>query len=63
MADTNCIQTASAQLKKAIKWLSESVREHPETDREHIIRQAGIRFDLTPKECQFLQNNFTHKGK
>jgi hypothetical protein len=46
------------RLRKAVKWLSEMVKEHPEKSRKEIILDAEVRFDLSPKECEFLQKKF-----
>jgi len=46
------------KLRKAVKWLSEMVKEHPEKSRKEIILDAEVRFDLSPKECEFLQKRF-----
>ena len=58
MGDIQSIPGLSANLKKAIRWIGETVREHPETTREAIITEAQLRFDLTPRECEFLNQNF-----
>lgn len=58
MGETNSIQGLSANLKKAVCWISESVQENPEKPREKIITEAELRFDLTPRECEFLDANF-----
>ncbi len=46
------------KLRKAVKWLSDMVKEHPEKSRKEIILDAEVRFDLSPKECDFLQKKF-----
>lgn len=46
------------KLRKAVKWLSEMVREYPEKTRKEIILEAEVKFDLSPKECEFLQKRF-----
>ncbi len=46
------------RLRKAVKWLSTMVKEHPEKSRKEIILEAEVRFDLSPKECEFLQKRF-----
>ena len=46
------------KLRKAVKWLSDMVKEHPEKSRKEIILDAEVRFDLSPKECEFLQKRF-----
>lgn len=46
------------KLRKAVKWLSEMCQEHPERTRASIILEAETRFDLSPKECDFLNKKF-----
>jgi len=58
MGDTSSIQGLSANLKKAVRWIGETVREHPEKSRDDIIIEAELRFDLNPRECEFLNTNF-----
>ncbi len=41
-------------LKKAIEWVSEQRQGNPEADPEKLADQAGLRFDLTPRDCEFL---------
>jgi hypothetical protein len=53
------LTTQSTNLKNAICWIGETLKEHPDTKRETIIRDAELRFDLTPAECTFLDTNFT----
>ncbi len=45
-------------LKKAIRWISETVLAHPERSRDEILADAQLRFDLAPRECDFLNQNF-----
>jgi hypothetical protein len=59
MGDTQYVQGMSANLKKAVCWIGEVVREKPGRTRIDIIREAELRFDLTPRECEFLDRNFT----
>ena len=58
MGDTKSLPSLSANLKKAVCWIGETAREHPEKKREIIITEAQLRFDLTPRECEFLHQNF-----
>ena len=60
MGDTNSIQGLSANFKKAVCWISETIKSHPEKSRVHIITEAELRFDLTPREGEFLHTNFTN---
>jgi hypothetical protein len=58
MGETERLKPTGEKLKKALKWISEITQECPEKKREEIIRAAEIRFDLSPAECEFLDNNF-----
>ena len=59
MGTTENIQPAGDKLRKALRWLSEATQECPDKKREDILREAEIRFDLSPAECEFLDNNFS----
>ncbi|MFZ5797608.1 MAG: hypothetical protein C4563_04835 [Desulfobulbus sp.] len=58
MGDIQSVPGLSANLKKAVCWIGETVREHPDIQRDQIINEAELRFDLTPRECEFLNQNF-----
>jgi hypothetical protein len=58
MSHVEEIQPAGDKMKKTIIWISEMVQSHPEKYRLQIIRDAEIRFDLSPKECDFLNRKF-----
>jgi hypothetical protein len=49
----------SAQLKKALIWMAEMIQEQPQKDRQCIVDEAELRFDLNPLECEFLNKHFT----
>lgn len=42
------------KMKKALSWISEMLKENPGKNRQEIISEAEIRFDLSPKECDFI---------
>ena len=44
-------------LRRAVRWLS----EHGPLTRE-TINEAGLRFDLTPLEEEFLLREFLHRN-
>lgn len=46
------------KMLKVLQWFSENVQKHPEKSRLDILREAEIRFDLSPKECTFLDDHF-----
>lgn len=63
MGDTDSIKGLSANLKKAVCWISETVQEHPEKKRGEILAEAELRFDLSPRECEFLNTNFAELSR
>ncbi|MCI5224038.1 MAG: hypothetical protein D3924_15550 [Candidatus Electrothrix sp. AR4] len=48
----------STNLQKAVKWIGEIMLEHPEKQRNQVVTNAQLRFDLTPTESEFLNHNF-----
>jgi hypothetical protein len=54
MADTDTVQPQGDKIRKAVRWISETLRDHPEKPRAAVVKEAEIRFDLTPRECTFL---------
>ncbi len=58
MSGADSIQPPSTALKNAIRWIGETVQQHPDKSRQSVINDAVLRFDLTPRECTFLQENF-----
>jgi hypothetical protein len=58
MGTTEGLQPQGDKVRKALQWMSEILSEHPEKKREQVLRDAEIRFDLSPSECEFLDNNF-----
>jgi hypothetical protein len=45
-------------LRRALRWLDERVREEPAASRARLVADAGIRFDLSPLEQDFLLSNW-----
>lgn len=62
-AQTPPTQRCGDKIKKAICAFSELVLEHPEKSRTSLLHQVEIQFDLSPKECDFLNNNLTECQK
>lgn len=53
------LPTGSDKMKKALRWMSEEMLTHPQKKRGMVIKEAEIRFDLSPAECEFLTKNFS----
>ena len=51
-------QPPSEKLRKAISWISEETLAHPGKERSKILKEAELRFDLNPLECEFLDSKF-----
>jgi len=52
------LPTGSDKMKKALRWMSEEMLTSPQKKRGAVIKEAEIRFDLSPVECEFLSKNF-----
>jgi hypothetical protein len=48
------IMPEGESLRKAVKWISEKRKENPEIDISRMVNEAGMRFDLSPKDQEFL---------
>ena len=46
----------SESLKRAVKWASDCLKQDPDREKFAIIQDAVLRFDLSPKDEQFLYN-------
>lgn len=57
MSSADEILPSGEKMKKTLCWISEMVQAHPEKSRQQIISEAEIRFDLSPKECDFIDRN------
>ena len=45
-------------LRRAMKWLSERRRADPSAPRAGLVNEAAQRFDLTPRDEEFLLLNW-----
>lgn len=50
------------QLRKAVKWVSDERTENPKIPLFSLIEKACLKFDLTPKDEEFLMRHFTEEG-
>ncbi|MFH7321230.1 hypothetical protein ACHHRT_11560 [Desulfurivibrio sp. D14AmB] len=58
MGEGSKLQQPGEKVRRAIAWVAECLSDNPEKDRCVLIREAEIRFDLSPAECDFLDRNF-----
>jgi len=52
----------SATLERAIRWLSDRRREAPEAKPAALVDEAARRFDLSPRDADFLLD-FARRAK
>lgn len=45
------------KLKRAVAYFSELVEANPEKSRLELLQKVQIKFDLSPVECEFLNQN------
>jgi hypothetical protein len=57
MPSVDEILPSADRMKKTLCWISEMLAAHPEKSRQQIINEAELRFDLSPKECDFIDRN------
>ncbi|GAB4490219.1 MAG: hypothetical protein OHK006_22830 [Thermodesulfovibrionales bacterium] len=50
------------QLRKAVKWLTDELAEHPGTPLYGLVEKACLKFDLGPKDEEFLLRHIMAGG-
>ncbi len=50
------------QLRKAVKWISDERIDNPEAGLFKLIETACLKFDLPPKDAEFLMHSLTEAG-
>ena len=48
------IEEEGKKIREAVKWISDMCLQHPEKKRSSFILEAEAKFDLSPKEAEFL---------
>ncbi len=57
------IQPEGEDLRKAVKWISEERKYNPGTTIKKLIEDASVRFNLSPKEEDFLLRTLIEEKK
>jgi len=63
MSGSDCVSPPGDRIRKAIKWVSDAVLSQPDKSRSKLLEEAEIRFNLSPRECEFLNCNFGETRK
>ena len=50
------------QLRRAIKWISDQRIDDPGASLFKLIEEACVKFDLPPKDEEFLMHSLVEKG-
>ena len=50
------VKPESKNVKEAIKWISENLKENGTQTPLGLIEQVGARFNLSPKDEEFLRS-------
>ena len=50
------------QLRRAVKWVADERIEHPDESLFALVEKACLKFDLTPKDEEFLTHYLTEHG-
>ena len=50
------------EIRKAVKWISDKKQYEGETDLTKLVQQAGLKFNLSPKEESYLER-FIKEGE
>ena len=56
------IQPDGEDLRKAVKWISEERKYGPEKKPIKLVEEACLKFDLSPRDAEYL-TNFILNGK
>ncbi|PID40205.1 MAG: hypothetical protein CR984_04415 [Proteobacteria bacterium] len=52
------IQPDGERLRKAVKWIAEEEKAGASKIRQELIQEAGLTFNLTPVEAEYLARSF-----
>lgn len=50
-------------LRRAFKWISENIQDGTVGSIPKLVEEATFKFDLSPKDAEFLINFFSKHGK
>lgn len=56
MSEVEKIKPAGEKMRRVVLWISETVQANPQKKRLDILREAEIQFDLSPRECEFIES-------
>lgn len=57
------VMPESEHVQKAIRWISTNLGDNDNQPLQPLIEKAVFKFDLSPKDTEFLMNFFRERGK
>jgi hypothetical protein len=57
------VMPESEHVQKAIRWISTNLEDNDNQPLQPLIEKAVFKFDLSPKDTEFLMNFFRERGK
>ena len=61
--DNMSMQPEGEDLRKATKWISDKLRYESNVSLTKAIEEACVKFDLPPKDAEFLMRFFSEEEK
>ena len=56
------IQPKGESLRKAVKWISDERQYNPDRSHQSIIEEACLKFNLSPKDAEYLNQLIDKDG-
>lgn len=50
------------KIRQAVKWISEKIKEGKGVSLESLVEKASLKFNLSPKEEEFLRSFYQEAG-
>ena len=57
------IQPEGEELRKATRWISDTLLHEPKVSLDEAIQKACVKFNLSPKDAEFMMRFFSEKDK
>ncbi len=48
-------------LRRAVKWVSANLQENPDQPVQKLVQEAIFKFDLSPRDAEFLIGFYSHR--
>jgi hypothetical protein len=49
------------ELRRAVKWISGNLQDNPDQPIHRLVQEAIFKFDLSPRDGEFLINFYSKK--